>query len=319
MANGIITGPPQVDFYKMLGGMGDTLQANQKRALQREAFASDPNSSGGVDFHKALATFVRAGDLDSAAKAAAMQKALSPESTSDIQNFNYAAKNPEFLPFLKQQAEAKSTKINNATTVNNVGEKAYDTTVGKDYGEAFVGFQKAGRDATKAIGTLNLMEGLTKDPNFYSGFGGDAALRANQALVTLGVKDPKATSATETFRALGNQTVLDAAGGSLGNQISNGDRDYINATTANLSNSPDGNRQLIDMRRKLAMRQQEVAKLARDYARRNGGRIDAGFDEFLADYAEKNPLFPRSQSAPKALGQPSVDDINAEIQRRGLR
>lgn len=36
MANGIITGPPTVDFFKALGGIGDTLQNNTKLARERE-------------------------------------------------------------------------------------------------------------------------------------------------------------------------------------------------------------------------------------------------------------------------------------------
>lgn len=48
MANGIITGPPQIDFYKMLGGVGDTLQANQK--LQQQQQLNDARKAAFSDF-----------------------------------------------------------------------------------------------------------------------------------------------------------------------------------------------------------------------------------------------------------------------------
>lgn len=317
MANGIITGPPQVDFYKMLGGLGDTLSENQKRALQREAFSADP-ISGTVDFNKALTTFVRAGDLDSAAKVSAMQKALSPESTPDIQNFKYADKNPAFLPFLKQQAEAKSTKINNAPTFNNVGDKAYDTALNKDLAEAFLGYQKAGRNAAGAINTLNYMENLTKNPNFYSGAGGDMVTKAKQALTSMGISTPDSASSNEVFKALSNKLTLDAAGGSLGAQISNSDVSFLQAINPNLASSPEGNRELIGYHRKVYQRQQDVARMARDYAKSHGGRIDAGFDQVVADFAEKNPLFPEGgtspqQAAPQRRSQVAPQDIDASL------
>lgn len=191
------------------------------------------------------------------------------------------------------------------TNVNvNGGEKTYDSTVGKAYGEQFVEIQKGGRDASKTIGTINMMERLIQTPGFYSGFGGEKSVAANRALVALGVKDPKAASAQEAFQALSNQIVLDASGGSLGAQISNGDRDYINATAPNLANTPEGNKQLLSMRRQLAERQTLVAKMARDYAKSNGGRIDSNFEQQLADFTESNPLFPPLANAAPAVAPP---------------
>lgn len=193
------------------------------------------------------------------------------------------------------------------TTVNVGAEKSYDQTTGKAYGEQFVGIQKDARDAVKTIGTINMMEKLIQTPGFYSGLGGDRALAMNQALVTLGIKDAKAATAQEAFKALSNQLVLDAAGGSLGAQISNGDRDYINATAPNLANTPEGNKELLGMRRKVAERQGLIGKMARDYAKANGGRIDAGFEQQVAEFAEANPLFPRQQptATPSAVREGS--------------
>lgn len=219
----------------------------------------------------------------------ARQAATAP---TDVQrNYELARRQGYQGSFLDYQRELRAQ-----TNVNVPGpEKSYDTTVGKAYGEQFVGLQKDAQNAAKSIGTINMMERLMQTPGFYSGFGGERALAVNRALTGLGLKDPKVTSAAEAFQALSNQTVLDAAGGSLGAQISNGDRDYISATAPNLANTPEGNKELLGMRRKLAERQQVIAKMARDYAKGHNGRIDAGFDELVADYAEKNPLFPRRE------------------------
>lgn len=293
----------------MTGGQLDTQQGNRNRTQQfLLSKGMDPATARAVSSDPTLLRTM-------------LPQLMGVGGSADIQAYNLYRQQGGDLPFLDfktKLAEAGATRINNSI---QSGEKAYETTVGKDYGTLFTDLQKGGRDATKAIGTLNLMENLTKDPNFYSGFGGDVALRANQALVGLGVKDQKAASAAETFRALGNQTVLDAAGGSLGNQISNGDREYINATTANLANTPEGNRELIGIRRKLATRQQETARLARDYATSHGGRIDAGFDDFLSDWVEKHPLFPQApkQEQPSSVDSSPADGVTATNPQTGQR
>ena len=192
----------------------------------------------------------------------------------------------------------------NGTTINMGAEKAQDATVGKGYGEYQLDLATKGRNAGSTLNTLALMEQAMGAPGFYSGFGGETAKRANQFLGALGVKDPRAASAAEVFDALSNKVVLDGLGGSLGPGISNTDRDYISRTAPTLAQSEEGNRNLIGIARSLAQRQQQVSKLARDYAAKNGGRLDSGFDQALDEFAQSNPLFPQardgaSASAPK--------------------
>jgi hypothetical protein len=85
-------------------------------------------------------------------------------------------------------------------------------------------------------------------------------------------------------------------GGSLGAQISNSDRDFMAATFPQLANTPEGNRQMIAHFRRIAERQQQVSRMAREYAARNNGRLDPKFDDEIAKFAEENPLFPRNES-----------------------
>lgn len=205
----------------------------------------------------------------------------------------------------QRDSKGKVSAVNpTGTTINMGAEKAQDATVGKGYGEYQLDMATKGRNAGSTLNTLALMEQAMKMPGFYSGFGGEAAKRSNQILGALGVKDPKAASAAEVFDALSNKVVLDGLGGSLGPGISNTDRDYIARTAPTLAQSEEGNRNLIGIARSLAQRQQAVSKLARDYAAKNGGRLDAGFDQALDEFATQNPLFPTARageaaSAPK--------------------
>jgi len=205
----------------------------------------------------------------------------------------------------QRDTRGKISAVNpTGTTINMGAEKAQDATVGKGYGEYQLDLATKGRNAGSTLNTLALMEQAMNTPGFYSGFGGETAKRANQFLGALGVKDSRAASAAEVFDALSNKVVLDGLGGSLGPGISNMDRDYISRTVPTLAQSEQGNRDLIGVARSLAKRQQQVSQLARDYAAKNNGRLDAGFDQALDEFAQSNPLFPQardgaSASAPK--------------------
>lgn len=210
------------------------------------------------------------------------------EPTNDIKEFEYSKIHPEFD---QRQIELKRA---GATNVNNMlpsGEKAYDAEQGKTYSNTFTDMQKAGRDSIAATSNLNKMDELINDPNFYSGSGGEAVTAAKNLAVSLGITDAKDAAPNELFSKIAKKTVLDSAGGSLGTGFSNADRSFLEATVPALSTTKEGNKQIIQLGRKVQQRNQDVAKLAREYAKSNGGRIDAGFDDALAQYAEKNPLF----------------------------
>ena len=182
---------------------------------------------------------------------------------------------------------------------NPKAEDAYDQTLGKANAEYFVETQKGGRDASSQLTTLKRMQSLLNDPNFYSGWNGGRATAFKKMAVSLGIKDAEAAAPNELFDKLSKQAVLDKSGGSFGTGFSNGDRDYIDATTANINNTPEGNRQIIDMGIKIAQRRVEVARMAREYASKHSGRLDSAFDDEVAAFAEKNPLFPQAAAAAK--------------------
>lgn len=287
---------PQTLDFSSLANLGQVYKTASQDSARKEALSLANLGQGGqADYGKAIGNLAAIGDLDGAAKIAAIQKTLAPENSADIQAFKLAQSqgfNGGILDFMKIKAEAGAARTNVNTTVQS-GEREYDKALNKDLADNFLNFQKGGRNASGAINTLNYMENLTNDPNFYSGSGGDLATKGKQALASMGVTAPDSAKPNELFGALSNKLTLDAAGGSLGAQISNSDVKFLQAINPNLATTPDGNRELIGYHRKVYQRQQQTAKMARDYASKNGGRIDAGFDQVLQDYAEKNPLFPQ--------------------------
>ena len=69
-----------------------------------------------------------------------------------------------------------------------------------------------------------------------------------------------------------------------------------------LESDPGAWPKMIEYRVKLAQREQQVAKMARAYRKKNGGKFDEGFFDELQEWSDKNPLFevPKPQPAPAA-------------------
>lgn len=274
------------------------VKANRERATE-QARQEAGQLYGSGNAQGAIAKLLGVNDYAGAGNIATIQKGLAPETSADIQAFKMAQGqgfSGSILDFLKQKAEAGAARTNVNTNIQS-GEKEFDKAIGKDYGETFVGLNKAARDSVGAVNNLNVLERLTRDPNFYSGTGGEVMTKLKQAGVSTGFLPEGAASANELFQKVSQKSVVDSLG-SLGSGVSNADRQFIQGTVPNIANTPEGNREIISYGRKIEQRKQEVAKLARDYAKKNGGRIDAGFDEQLAQWSEKNPLFPGGAISP---------------------
>lgn len=110
------------------------------------------------------------------------------------------------------------------------------------------------------------------------------------AMVSLGVGDPKGVKAGEEFQQLANGIVLDSAGGSLGNQISDGDRGFLAARVPQIKNTQAGRAEMLETVDLLHQRKIDIAKEASKYRMSHGGDLD-GFQTYIADWAEKHPLF----------------------------
>lgn len=238
-------------------------------------------------------------DQNDPMKQVAYQKALlevdnlrnpKPKTTDDMAEYQYSQRDPSFAQYQLNQKRASATNV-------NVGsEKGYDKTVGEGYAKRFLDVQDGAQSAQRAMNALDVMEQSMNDPGFYSGTGAGAVANLKRLGAALGMEGADGIDSIETFNALSKQAALDSMGGSLGSGFSNADRDFVTGQVPTLDNSPQGNKALIGIQRKLNQRKQEVAQLARQYAQQNNGRIDAGFDDYLAQWAQQNPLF-RQQPA----------------------
>lgn len=153
------------------------------------------------------------------------------------------------------------------------------------------------RKSQDLLSTISRMDALVNHPAFEAGEGTQAwndtkaRIRAfKDTLVATGVPLPeglaenidnitKSVPLREAFAALANSAVF-AKLGSLGNQISNADRDFIVKIFPSLSLSVEGNRLLLNYFRELGRKNVEVGQLVNDYAR--AGK--AGFNTKLSPF-----------------------------------
>jgi hypothetical protein len=210
----------------------------------------------------------------------------------DIQKYEYSKRQGytgSLVDFLRTEAEARSTKINN--NVNLGAENEQDKVVQKDFGDQQVDTRKAAAQAVTSLANIRAARQIMQDPNFYSGTFGSLATEGKKALASIGLAAADSARANEGFTKISAQSILDKAGGSFGNAFSNSDRDAIKQTAQNIDNTPAGNALILDMAERVAMRAQENHRMMIAYKAANKGRIDDGFQQQLDKYAIENPLF----------------------------
>lgn len=282
--------PTSANFAPQLALLGDTIGQSIGHAQRLKLLGDVQNklASGELDYNRAAAAMA---PIDP--RIAGVYAQLAPKPNAEIEKLRVLQSNPDLMQ------TAAALKRAGATSVNvNTGDKSFDTALGKEYADVFSNTQKAGRNAVSRIGTLDVMDKLVDDPNFASGPGAERfQLPLKQAIAKLG-GDPNAPASMEAFRALSSKSLLDSLGGSLGAGVSNADKDEIKNQVATLDTSPAGIKAINRTQRLVAQREQEIARFARAYATQNQGRLDMGFDEALAKWAEKNPMFPKSQTQP---------------------
>jgi hypothetical protein len=165
----------------------------------------------------------------------------------------------------------------------------------KKYNDAFEGFRASERTADTTLNTVRFMRKLNEDPRLYVGTGSQVITTLRRAAGNLDPRFADAASRDELFDKMAARLTYDTAGGSFGPGFSNGDRIAVTSMNANRDYSRGGNAMILDAVEKVEQRKAEIAKRSRAYAKSHGGRIDAGFDAELQDWAEKNPIFPQAQ------------------------
>jgi hypothetical protein len=185
-------------------------------------------------------------------------------------------------------------------------ESEFGKAVGKELGDMYSGLLRADMNAPATIANYQRLGSLLNQVNTgrFSGTTVDlkaAAKGLGIDLNAMGIADNVAPA--QASRALSNQMALalrnPAGGAGMPGAMSDQDRQFLVQMIPSLENDPKGNEKMIDYRVRLARREQQVGKMAREY-RKKHGKFDEGFFDELQVWSDKNPLFPEAaQVLPK--------------------
>jgi len=217
-----------------------------------------------------------------------------------------------------RQALTKTTthqpSASNNVTIKQEGAEAQ--TVGKAFGDQYSSILNAGVEANGKLSRLDRMQGLLDGVNTgkLTPLGTEVAALAE----SMGIKIDKNLGNKQAAQALSSEIALQlrnpAGGAGMPGAMSDKDREFLVGMTPGLAKTPEGNRLIIETARKLAKRDQDVARLAREYRQKNGS-MNEGFYAELQRYADASPLF--STKAERAT--PSVIDQADAILRGSKR
>lgn len=190
------------------------------------------------------------------------------------------------------------------------------------------------RDKSGQVRTdLDALSRIVKNPKFFSGPGSEdyaywanAATAARDAALSLGVpkgviegiseglglgKDleriTEPAKLQQVFTAISNQAIYSKLG-SLGSNISNSDRTFVQAANPSLLMSKGANDVLIDMMSALAQRKVDIGDMLDKYREKAGVRVSGPqINQLVKRYNDDHPLFTDSNNVPNALGKRIMD------------
>jgi hypothetical protein len=208
-----------------------------------------------------------------------------------------------------------------ATNVNvNPGDNKFKDTIGTETGKLFVEAAKEGPNARADVGQVRQLRGLVE--SLPGGFVGGAQALASRYGVKIG---PNAGN-IEAAEAIINRLVPTQRPPGSGT-MSDRDVELFKSSLPSLSNTPQGNKIILDTMEAMAQYKAAQAEIASavvtEQIDRNEGmrRLQALPDPFEAfkGYAAAQPVQRTTAPRPPAPGEFSDDEIQAEMRRRGLR
>ena len=202
-----------------------------------------------------------------------------------FREFQLAQQNPEFAAYQERINQSRATRVN--VDAGQRFENEYSKAQGKSFSDFKEKVNAAGFSAPAQLRKLERMEQLLTGVD--GGKLSPVGLEVASALNSIGIKvDPR----------LGNKEASEA----LARELAGGlrqpgtgpmtDKDFENFLTQvpSLSKTADGRKQIMKTMRSALTRDMQIAKMAREYQRRNGGVLDDGFMDEAAQYIAENPV-----------------------------
>lgn len=174
-------------------------------------------------------------------------------------------------------------------SITNAGDKKADELDATYYSEMYQGLQDAERGSAKRVMDYRLIDSLIGDA--YSGAGANQVQSAKRLakLVGVDVGDVKgAEAAAMVSNELALQLRSPAGGAGMPGAMSDKDREFLQGMVPGLTTTKEGREMMVEVQKRIATRNKDIAKDARDYRLKNR-HLDIGFEQLIANkYAHKD-------------------------------
>ena len=190
-----------------------------------------------------------------------------------------------------EQRMAERAAGRTSITVDNAGPKEHEKLDAKYYQDLYMGTQKAERSSERQAMDYGLIDKLIGEA--YSGAGAQQVQSAKKAAKILGI-DVGDVSGPEAAAMISNELALKLrspdGGAGMPGAMSDADRQFLSQMVPGLTTTPEGRKVMIEVQKRIAKRNREVAKDARDYRLQNR-YLDINFEQQIADKYGQNNLF----------------------------
>ena len=186
-----------------------------------------------------------------------------------------------------------------ATTVFQQ-ESEFAKTLGAEQAKKLTAAIDQGVVSNDALTRLSQMKKLNDSGTLYQGPQANATVTTANFLNSIGLisaDEAKKLSNSEVYGKLAKDLVMKDLGGKLGAQVSDADRNYVEARIPQLSTSPQARTELINKLQEIHAKNINYAKRMQSYAEKNNSL--KGFD-FIQEAPKEAP------AAPAAVGSPSL-------------
>lgn len=240
---------------------------------------------------------------------AAMAEA--PKQPEAVQEYALAVKQGYSKPFMDYQIEMKqASRPQNIVSVS--GDKKGAEEMAKLHAQEYDKIRSGANAARTNMANLDaLEEALNAGVN--TGALGESEQSLRKLAQYFGVGNVNKVAAGDLAQAISNRLALavrspNSEGGGMPGAMSDPDREFLKSSVPGLTKTPEGNRQLIDIARKLGQRSIDTHKMAVRYAQEHDGQLDPGFEAQMDAWADANPLFPQTPKQTGAgAGKPGMD------------
>lgn len=180
----------------------------------------------------------------------------------------------------------------------DAGRKKFAEASAKEEAETFKKLTDEAGKSRVTIATLDVLGRALNDPNVYTGPAGQTVLTLKRVADRMGIPT-KGVPNTELALTVINRLTLGAAEQMKG-ALSDKDVAFLTTMVPSLASSKGGNAKIIGYLKKIEQRKVDIAQLAAAYVRTKG-RLDAGFQDVLRQFSDRNPLFPVSGLSPEQV------------------